>query len=277
MAFSPQTDYLYTGADNQPADVTYSSQPFKKGQVYIGFGGTNTLVGAVFSGTFTAINAKTNKIAWQIPLRDEDGSGSGALTTAGGLVFNAQIDGELKAYDARTGKVLWQWQTGLPNNGPISTYDVNGVQYLVLDAGGHGYLNGAQAAADKLWVFSLKGSANGVAIPQPAGPAPINNVTQLSGAAVHTSKVAIFDYGYKPYGKAAGFGSLIITVPVGTKVTWINTGSQPHTSTSQDGHWDTGIIPPGGSASVVMKKVGTFHYNCTPHPWMTGEVIVTPI
>jgi alcohol dehydrogenase (cytochrome c) len=277
MAYDPQTSYLYTGADNQPGDMTGAKQAFVKGQFYGGIGSLNTLVGAVNSGTFTAMDARTNKIAWQIPLRDENGSGSGAMATAGGLVFNAQIDGELKAYDARTGKVLWQWQTGLPANAPISTYDVNGVQYIVLDVGGHGYLSGAQAAADKLWAFSLKGPADGVAIPQPPGPAPIDNVDRIAGAAVHTGKVAIFDYGYKPFGAAGGFGALIITVPVGTTITWVNIGTQPHTSTSIDGHWDTGIIPPGGSATTVMKQVGTFHFNCTPHPWMTGEVIVTPV
>jgi quinohemoprotein ethanol dehydrogenase len=278
MAFSPQTGYLYTGADNQPGDLTYANQPYKKGQFYAGFGSTNTLVGAVNSGTFTAINAATNKIAWQIPLRDENGSGSGAMATAGGLVFNAQIDGALKAYDAKTGKVLWQFQTGLPNNAPMMTYDVNGVQYLAIDAGGHGYLSGAQAAADTLWVFSLKGPTNGVAIPQPSGPAPIDNVTKLAaGAPVHTGKIAIFDYGYKPFGAAAGFGSLTFTVSAGTTVTWVNTGTQPHTSTSITGGWDTGIISPGGSATTVMKKVGTFTFTCTPHPWMIGQVIVTPI
>jgi plastocyanin len=154
---------------------------------------------------------------------------------------------------------------------------VNGVQYIVLDAGGHGYLGGAQAAADRLWAFSLKGPADGVAIPRPAGPALTDNVTHLSGAPMRTSKVAVFDYGYKPSGKPSGFGSLIITVPAGATITWINTGSQPHTSTSKDGHWDTGVIPPGGSATTVMKQAGTFHFYCIPHPWMTGEVIVTPI
>ncbi len=277
MAFSPQTGYLYTGADNQPGDITYSKAPFKKGQFYAGFGATNTLVGAVNSGTFTAINARTNKIAWQVPLRDENGSGSGAMATAGGLVFNGQIDGAFKAYDAKTGNVLWQWQTGLPINAPSMTYDVNGVQYVAVDAGGHGYLSGAQGNADALWVFSLKGPADGVAIPQPAGPPPIDNVTKLAGAPVHTGKVAIFDYGYKPFGAKASFGSLTITVPAGSKVTWINTGSQPHTSTSVTGGWDTGIITPGGSATTVMKKVGTFTFTCTPHPWMIGRVIVTPI
>jgi quinohemoprotein ethanol dehydrogenase len=277
MSFSPQTGYMYIGADIQPFDVTYSKQPYKKGQFWLGIGTGNTLVGAVNSGTFTAINARTNKIVWQAKLRDTDGSGGGAMSTAGGLVFSPQIDGWLKAYDARTGKVLWKWQTGLPINAPAMTYEVGGTQYVAVDAGGAGYLPGASAPHDALWVFSLKGAPNGTAIPMPASPAPIDNVTKISGAAVHTSKIAVFDYGYKPFGAAAGFGSLSFTVPVGTKVTFINIGTQPHTATSPTGGFDTGIIPPGGSAVITMNKVGTFTFDCLPHPWMIGKVIVTPI
>ncbi len=276
VSFSPQTGYDYIGADNQPFDATYSLQPFKVGQFWLDGGTTNTLNGAVNSGTFTAIDTRTNKIAWQKQLTDEDGSGAGAMSTAGGLVFSGQIDGWLKAYDAKTGKVLWQYQTGLPNNAPPMTYDVNGVQYLAISVGGHGYLSGSQAAHDTLWIFSLKPSTQ--TFLQPASPAPIiNKISTQSGAPIATGKVAIIDYGYKPFGAAAGRGSLVITVPVGTVVTWVNTGSQPHTSTSKDGGWDTGIIVPGGSATTVMKKVGTFHFYCIPHPWMTGEVIVTPV
>ncbi len=278
VSFSPQTGYLYVGADNQPIDATYSVQPNKVGQFWIDAGGTNALVGAVNSGTFTAIDTRTNKIAWQKQLRDEDGSGAGAMSTAGGLVFSGQIDGVLKAYDARTGRVLWQYQTGYPDNAPPMTYEVGGVQYLAVDVGGHGYLQGAQADHDALYVFSLQGAPDGKTVSPLPAPSPIDNVTKISGAAIHTGKIAIYDYGYKAFGTPTGFGgSKIFTVPVGTKVTWVNTGTQPHTSTSSDGGWDTGIIVPGGTATTVMNKVGTFHFYCIPHPWMTGEVVVTPI
>ena len=67
---------------------------------------------------------------------------------------------------------------------------------------------------------------------------------------------------------------------VGTTVTWINTGTQSHTATSNlpvsAGGWDTGLLQPGGKATVVMTKVGMFNYYCIPHPWMIGQIVVIP-
>jgi hypothetical protein len=99
--------------------------------------------------------------------------------------------------------------------------------------------------ADTLWIFSLKGPANGKLIPMPKAPPLIQNVAQIAGSAVRTSKVAIFDYGYKLFElKPRQTGSLIITVPAETKVTWYNMGSQPHTATSP-GNLNTGIVTSG--------------------------------
>ena len=59
----------------------------------------------------------------------------GALSTAGGLVFYGNMQGELKAVDARSGDVLWQFQTGSGiSQGPV-TYEVGGKQYLVVASG----------------------------------------------------------------------------------------------------------------------------------------------
>jgi plastocyanin len=64
-------------------------------------------------------------------------------------------------------------------------------------------------------------------------------------------------------------------VPVGTTLTWRNDGAVIHTATAADGSWDTGDISGGGgTASVTFEAAGTFTYNCTPHPWMIGRVIV---
>ena len=60
---------------------------------------------------------------------------SGALSTAGGLVFYGNMQGELKAVDARSGDVLWRFQTGSGiSQGPV-TYEVGGKQYLVVASG----------------------------------------------------------------------------------------------------------------------------------------------
>ncbi|HEY8283734.1 MAG TPA: plastocyanin/azurin family copper-binding protein, partial [Chloroflexota bacterium] len=131
-----------------------------------------------------------------------------------------------------------------------------------------------------VWVFSLRGPANHATIAQPTAPKPAWTVVTISGPIVHSNTVTMIDYGFVAKGNPSFKNEVNLTsnrtsVPVGTKVTWVNTGALPHTSTSSTGHWDTGLVQPGGSASIVMNKVGTFTYSCTPHPWMIGQVIVT--
>jgi plastocyanin len=66
----------------------------------------------------------------------------------------------------------------------------------------------------------------------------------------------------------------VVQVPTGTTLTWQNDGAVVHTATAADGSFDTGDIAPGGTAQVTFNATGTFNFNCTPHPWMLGRVIV---
>jgi quinoprotein glucose dehydrogenase len=78
----------------------------------------------------------------------------GALVTQGGLVFiGATMDRLFRAYDARTGKVLWDHK--LPADGVASpmTYSVDGKQYVAIAAGGHHMFG--RAMSDSIMVFSL--------------------------------------------------------------------------------------------------------------------------
>ena len=60
---------------------------------------------------------------------------SGLLTTAGGLVFAGDREGYFFALDARTGKVLWKFQTGGVVIAPPITYQLEGKQYIAVAAG----------------------------------------------------------------------------------------------------------------------------------------------
>lgn len=70
-----------------------------------------------------------------------------------------------------------------------------------------------------------------------------------------------------------------ITVEPGTTVTWVQNGDNPHTTTSYDGLWDSGIIEggSGGSFSFTFDEPGTYDYFCIPHEaqGMVGSVTVT--
>jgi plastocyanin len=66
-----------------------------------------------------------------------------------------------------------------------------------------------------------------------------------------------------------------VTIPAGQSVTWKNSGSLAHTATATGGQFDTGSLGPGESKTVTLSTPGTIAYQCTPHPWMKGTVIVT--
>ena len=65
-----------------------------------------------------------------------------------------------------------------------------------------------------------------------------------------------------------------VIIGVGDRVRWENFDNVNHTSTSDDGFWDSGIIPPGERFELEFNTVGEFPYHCTIHPSMTGIVTV---
>ena len=62
---------------------------------------------------------------------------------------------------------------------------------------------------------------------------------------------------------------------VGSKITWINKDTAPHTATAINGSFDTSLINAGSSGSAIIKGTGSIQYHCTIHPWMTGIVQTT--
>jgi len=114
-------------------------------------------------GRLEAINMETRKPVWTERHRAPESTG--ALATAGGVVFSGSIDRYFRAYDDANGKLLWETRLGdVPSNAPVS-YSVNGKQYIAVGVGN----GGAQAAtfpvlvpeiqnpdrAAAIWVFEL--------------------------------------------------------------------------------------------------------------------------
>jgi len=90
-----------------------------------------------------------------------------------------------------------------------------------------------------------------------------------AGAQGMTTQVSIQDFFFSPAN---------VTVEPGTTVTWVNEGNVPHTVTSDDGQFDSGVLMPGDSYTVMFKGQGTITYHCAIHPSMTGSVTVgTPM
>jgi plastocyanin len=72
-----------------------------------------------------------------------------------------------------------------------------------------------------------------------------------------------------------GYDPQDVKVPVGTTITWINTGGASHTVTAEDGtSFDSGSIVPDSTFSLTMRTAGTYPYFCSLHPWMKAMVTV---
>jgi len=65
-----------------------------------------------------------------------------------------------------------------------------------------------------------------------------------------------------------------IEVAVGTKITWTNNDTQPHSVTANDGLFDSGAILPGKAFQWTTTQAGTIGYHCIFHPSMTADLTV---
>ena len=70
------------------------------------------------------------------------------------------------------------------------------------------------------------------------------------------------------------FAPAELTITAGETVTFTNLDAVAHTATAIDGSWDTGLLDQNQSASITFTAAGTYDYLCTPHPSMTGRIIV---
>ncbi len=114
-----------------------------------------TASGFNVEGFVTAYDMSTGKIKWQVKLPGES-CYSGAVTTAGGLVFVGHNDGDLVAYDIANGKELWSFQTGAGANTTATVFEDEGEEKVAIYAGGNSLA--ATAHGENFWVFSLKGT-----------------------------------------------------------------------------------------------------------------------
>ena len=134
MAVNPELGLTYAVNLHQPMTYKVESSPYPGGKLWLG-GAFTVIPGEESWGNVTAVDYNTGKIAWQkktpLPMM------GGALTTAGGLMFTGEGDGWFRAYDAKSGDVLWSFFAGAGVNAPPASYSVDGKQYIVVGAGGN--------------------------------------------------------------------------------------------------------------------------------------------
>jgi glucose dehydrogenase len=134
MAVNPSLHLAYAANLHQPMTYHVAESRYPGGKMWLG-GAFKVVPGERQWGRLSAVNLDTGKIAWHYDT-DEPLIG-GVLATAGNLVFNGEGNGLFRAFDARNGKKLWEYQAGAGVNAPAVSYTVNGRQYVAVAAGGN--------------------------------------------------------------------------------------------------------------------------------------------
>jgi PQQ-dependent dehydrogenase (methanol/ethanol family) len=144
-AFSPRTNLFYVPTNHVCMDYEPFKVSYTAGQPYVG--ATLSMYppkGDSNLGNFIAWDAGTGKIAWSDP--EPFSVWSGALATAGDVVFYGTLDGYLKAVDAKTGKELYRYKTASGIIGNVNTYTHGGKQYIAVLSGVGGWAGIGMAA-----------------------------------------------------------------------------------------------------------------------------------
>jgi len=137
-AYSPETQLFYVPTNHVCMDYEPFKVSYTAGQPYVG--ATLSMYpppGETNMGNFIAWDGKTGKIVWSN--KEQFSVWSGALATAGGVVFYGTLEGYLKAVDAKTGKELYKFKTPSGIIGNVTTYEHNGKQYIAVLSGVGGW------------------------------------------------------------------------------------------------------------------------------------------
>jgi PQQ-dependent dehydrogenase (methanol/ethanol family) len=137
-AYSPDTKLFYVPTNHVCMDYEPFRVSYTAGQPYVG--ATLSMYpppGKKNMGNFIAWDAGKGKIVWSVP--ELFSVWSGALATAGGVVFYGTLEGYLKAVDAKTGKELYKFKTPSGIIGNVTTYEHGGKQYIAVLSGVGGW------------------------------------------------------------------------------------------------------------------------------------------
>ena len=178
LAYNPDLHTLYFMSNQWAMGMKFwgegKFEPPAKGEWYLGADYQNYLT-SDHPGNFVAFDVVERKLLWRAV--SPAPFWAGAVATSSGLVFTGDMRGYFMALDARTGEVLFRFQTGSGIIGSPITYELDGRQYVAVPSGGIGgdmsfYYK--EPRAGNLWVFELGG---GSPPPVPTG----TNLVTLEG------------------------------------------------------------------------------------------------
>jgi alcohol dehydrogenase (cytochrome c) len=179
LAYNPDLHTLYFMSNQWAMGFKFWTedqfQPPTNGEWYLGADYQQYLM-SDNPGNFVAFDVVDHEIVWRAV--SPAPFWAGAVATSTGLVFTGDMRGYFMAFDAHSGTLLWQFQTGSGIMGSPITYELDGTQYLAVPSGGVGgdmSFYYTEPKAGNLFVFALDGG----------GPARVpsgTNLTTLKGS-----------------------------------------------------------------------------------------------
>ena len=132
-AYSPRTGLFYVPTNHICMDLEPFEVEYLAGQPYVGAEVNMFAATKDNMGNFIAWDAREGKIVWTNPERFS--VWSGAMVTAGDVVFYGTLEGYLKALDAKSGRELWRFKTPSGIIGNVNSYKHDGKQYISILSG----------------------------------------------------------------------------------------------------------------------------------------------
>lgn len=150
-ALDERNQTSYVAGIHAPIKYTLVEEPAKNGLPAIRYASSEPTQDPRW-GLLSAIDLATGKIQWQVktaqPLM------GGVMATRGGLVFMGEGDGHFNAYDSQSGDLKWQTKVDAGVNAPPISYEIDGVQYVAVVAGGNAIFG--FPAGDSVLVYALR-------------------------------------------------------------------------------------------------------------------------
>jgi alcohol dehydrogenase (cytochrome c) len=131
--YDPQSGLFYVTAREQCDVFSTAPQPYDAGHAYYGSAYFPNDDAQPFWGALRAIDPADGKLKWEF--KHTSPTWAGVLSTAGGIVFTGDAEGNFIALEATSGKVLWHFQCGASVYSSPMSFAVNGKQYVAVAAG----------------------------------------------------------------------------------------------------------------------------------------------
>ena len=132
-SFDSQTGLFYVTARDQCDLFSTAAQPYEAGHAYYGSAYFPSDEAEPYVGAVRAIDLASGKVKWEF--RHTSPTWSGLLSTAGGLLFTGEAEGNFVAMNATTGIPLWHFQMGGAVYASPMAFAVDGKEYIAIAAG----------------------------------------------------------------------------------------------------------------------------------------------